>query len=182
MQRSEDENTFTCSLSGLICTMQENPDIFYSLIEYKDDQGGTMYRMIGNGSMCSWELMPKEEIYSNLWGLQYSFDISTGNGTASLSGFEIDNGEEDDDYSRYPLTMFKSLEYNFGAPVYICSPDGFMEYKTMGLNAGSYSIPLEGSTKALQMVPYSDFTSDLKVSYTILFEDGSSRVFDGGTY
>ena len=183
MQRSEDENIFTCSLSGLICTMQENPDIFYSLIEYNDDQGGTMYRMIGNSDMfCSWKLMPKEEIYSNLGlGLKYSFDISTGNGTASLSGFEIDNGYEEDDFSRYPLTLFKSLEYYFNAPVYICSPDGSMEYKTM-VDAGLYSIPLEGSTKALQMVPYSDFTSDLKVSYTILFEDGSSRVFDGGTY
>ena len=163
--------------------MQENPDIFYSLIEYNDDQGGTMYRMIGNSDMfCSWKLMPKEEIYSNLGlGLKYSFDISTGNGTASLSGFEIDNGYEEDDFSRYPLTLFKSLEYYFNAPVYICSPDGSMEYKTM-VDAGLYSIPLEGSTKALQMVPYSDFTSDLKVSYTILFEDGSSRVFDGGTY
>ena len=182
MQRSEDENIFTCSLSGLICTMQENPDIFYSLIEYKDDQGGTMYRMIGNSNMCSWELMPKEEIYSNLWGLKYSFDISTGNGTASLSGFEIDNGYEEDDFSRYPLTMFKSLEYSFGAPVYICHPDGSMDYQTMGMDARTYSVPLEGSTKALQMVPYSDFTSDLKVSYTILFEDGSSRIFEGGTY
>ena len=182
MQKSEEENTFTCSLSGLICTMQENPEIFFALIEFEDDQGGTSYSTIGNGGMCTWYLMPKEEIYSGNFGLAYSFNITTQNGRASLSGFEIDDSNKEDAFSRYPLAMFKSLEYSFGAPVYICHPDGSMDYHTMGMDAGTYSVPLEGSTKALQMVPYSDLASDLRVTYTVLFEDGSSRTFDGGTY
>jgi hypothetical protein len=182
MKKSEEENTFTCSLSGLICTMQENPEIFFSIIEFEDDQGGITYSTIGNDGMCTWYLLPKEEIYSGIFGLEYSFKISTQNGTGSLSGFEIDDSDKEDDFSRYPLAMFKSLEYSFGAHVYICHSDGSMDYHTLGMDAGTYSVPLEGSTKALQMVPYTDFTSDLRVTYKVLFEDGSFRTFDGGTY
>ncbi|MDO5476492.1 MAG: clostripain-related cysteine peptidase [Eubacteriales bacterium] len=194
-QKSEEKpDTYTASLSGLVCVHQDHPEVSYVMLEGTDSDGQTTFVKKESDVFDLWWIKPEEWCDDTFLGdVEYDMTIKMQNASASLDEFVIHDWKYDDKdeqyavpYSKAPLNWFKSLDYTRAALTFIHGEDGTLQRNIDGTITGfetaNVEIPVDGGQKTLELLPYADCGSEVRLLYIVYFEDGTNRTYDGGTF
>lgn len=179
MVRDDDQaDSYSGTLSGLLCAMEENPDINYVMLETEEG----VFLNKRSDVYDTWYLKPKEWLDYPLLDLEYDMKITLRDGTAGLEEFSIDDSRYSVPYSALPLNWIDRLEYTNTALAFTHNEDGSLQMNEIGFYRVNTDVPVDGEQKTLELIPLEDCGSPVRILYIVYFEDGSFRYYDGGTY
>lgn len=185
MQEDEKEKgTYSGTYAGLACVLEDDPSVLFSATEDSSDPDRTDYLTLGSGSLCRWSMIPDPRIYDSMFGFDFTFRMSLENqkAEAKLSDFTIKDDTTGLRPAVWPTGWFTSMNVELGAPVYVKRDDGAMEYQTMGITRGSWTLPLDQGPLRVKLIPVTEYDSNIRILYSVRFEEGESLYFDGGEY
>ena len=116
--------------------------------------------------------------------------ITLQGGSAILDEFAIhdrkNNGSEYAvPYSIAPLNWFESMKYTLTALAFVHEEDGTLQNQPEGMSTGYYTveteIPVDGGNRTLELLPFEECGSGIRLVYYVYFEDGSCSLYDGGS-
>ena len=192
MKRSEENpDTFSGSLSGLMCVHQDQPEISYIMLESVDEDGKTRFIKKDSDVFDTWYIVPKDWCDDTfIDGVEYDMTITLQGGSASLDEFVIHdrkyNGSEYAvPYSIAPLNWFESMKYTLTALAFVHEENGTLQNQPEGMSTGYYTvdteIPVNGGNRTLELLPFEECGSGIRLVYYVYFEDGSCSLYDGGS-
>ena len=186
MTKSPDqEDTYTCTWSGLVCVPESLPDYYYCVREDSGDSGETVFSYDYQGllpSLSYWGLKPREASFSSYVYPRFGFSITAGEDSANLTQMMV----EDTDtilFSAWPPGLFDSMVFGCSMPAFCRNPgetEGYQALNTgasRGLN-GEYSISLNDIPLTLKLMPAQEYAADIKAVYLVFYENGGFEMFD----